>query len=163
MRHADRPTAEEDLFVAAPPERVWPLIVDIGLVARVSDELVAARWVPDAGPAVGSCFVGTNHNEFFGEWTTTSTVIECDEPRAFAWAVGDVDEPNTTWRFTLRPQDGGTTVGQWMQLGLGPSGLHLAIKNRPDREERIVERRLNQFRAAMRANLQEIKRLAEAA
>jgi hypothetical protein len=164
MRHADKPTVEEELYVEATPARLWPIVTDIGLLARVSDELVAAEWADEGGgPATGRCFVGTNRNKYFGEWQTTSTVVQCEEPTLFGWAVGDVAEPNTSWRFTLRPSGTGTVATQWMQLGLGESGLHAAIKARPDKEERIVEVRLIQFRAGMRANLEEIKRLAEQA
>jgi hypothetical protein len=162
MRQADRPTAEEQLFVAAGPEHIWPFVIDIGLPARVSDELQAAEWErPGGDVAVGRRFVGTNCNEFFGEWQTTSTVIECDRPRAFSWAVGEVTEPITTWRFILRPDGAGTVVRQWVQLGVGPSYLQDVISAHPDHEERIVGERMQQFRVNMRANLLEVKRLAE--
>ncbi|MDQ2797663.1 MAG: SRPBCC family protein [Actinomycetota bacterium] len=164
MRHADRPTIEEEIFVAAAPERIWPLVSDIALPVDPSTELQSVEWESgaDPEPAVGRRFVGTNRNKHFGEWQTTSTVTECDEPFTFAWAVGDLDEPNTAWRFTLRPEGDGTVVVQWAQLGFGDSGLHVAIKTLPDKEERIVERRLEEFRAGMRANLEAIKQAAEA-
>lgn len=165
MRHADRPTVEEELFVDAPPERVWPLISDIAFFVEASDELQAVHWSSGEGavPAVGRCFVGTNSNRYFGEWQTTSTVIECDEPRVFAWAVGDVDEPNTTWRFSLRPEGDGTVVTQWVCLGPGPSGIGIAIARIPDKEEKIVAGRMREFRDAMRANLAAVRAHAEKA
>lgn len=164
MRHADKPTAEEEIHVGATPEQLWPLVTDITLITRTSEELVAAHWSDvDARPAVGRTFVGTNQNEYFGEWQTTSTVTECDPPTVFGWTVGDLDEPNTTWRFTVRPDRDGCVVTQWVRLGYGPSGLHLAIRSMPDKEERIVARRMKEFRTGMRANLEEIKRAAEQA
>jgi hypothetical protein len=48
-----------------------------------------------------------------------------------------------------------------MRLGTGPSGLTVAIEKMPDKEERIVAGRLVEFRAAMQANLDAIKELAE--
>jgi Polyketide cyclase / dehydrase and lipid transport len=161
MRHADQPSVEVEVYVQAPAERIWPLLTDLDVLVSLSDELQAAEWENEGGAAVGRSFVGTNRNKYFGEWQTTSTVIECDEPRAFAWAVGDVDQPNTTWRFTVRSQGAGSLLSQWMRLGIGPSGLTVAIERMPDKEERIVERRLDEFRAAMRANLDAIKELAE--
>jgi hypothetical protein len=161
MRHADKPTVDVELYVEAPPERIWPLVTDLDVLVSLSDELQAAEWENEGGARVGRCFVGTNRNKYFGEWQTTSTVIEWDEPRCFAWVVGDLIEPNTTWRFSLRPKGSGTVITQWMRLGIGPSGLTIAIEKMPDKEERIVQGRLGEFRAAMQANLDAIKKLAE--
>lgn len=165
VRHADQPTFEESVRVAAPPERVWPLVSDISFLVDASDELQGVRWASGEGdvPCVGRTFVGRNSNKYFGEWETTSTITECDEPQTFAWSVGDVDEPNTCWRFTLEPDGDGTVVTQWGRLGYGPSGLHIAIESMPDKEERIVAGRIAEFRAGMRANLDAIKRAAESA
>ena len=163
-RHADRPETEVELYVAAPPERVWPLVCDITAPMAGSDELTAVAWSSGEGdePVVGRTFVGTNSNRWFGQWQTTSTVTECEPPRAFAWVVGDLDEPNTSWRFTLRPEGDGTVVTQWAKLGYGPSGMHLGIEANPDKEERIVAARLEQWRAAMTRTLESIKARAEA-
>lgn len=165
MRHADKPTVEVEVRVAAAPEVVWPLVADVALPAQASPELVEAHWVePTAEPAVGCRFVGTNRNRHFGQWQTISTVTEYDPPHTFGWAVGEVDDPNTSWRFTLRRdgEDGQHTVlTQWMQLGTGASGLGIAIARMPDLEERIVQRRLEEFQAAMRANLELIRQRAE--
>ena len=164
MRHEDRPSVEVELHVAAPPERIWPLVSDIAFVVDPSDELQAVEWESgdDPEPAVGRRFVGTNRNRHFGEWQTMSTVTECDEPRTFAWAVGDLDEPNTVWRFTLRPDGDGTVVVHGMQLGYGDSGLHVAIRRMPDKEDRIVERRMQEFRTALVRNLEAVKQAVEA-
>jgi hypothetical protein len=164
VRHADKPVVEEQIDVAAPPGRVWPVVSDITLPIGISEELVAVEWTSGAGelPCVGRTFVGTNTNEHFGQWQTIATVIECDELIAFGWIVGDLDDPNTSWRYTLSPVDAGTRVAQWMQLGTGPSGLVIAIGRMPDKEERIVARRLDVFRAAMRRNLETIKQRVEA-
>ncbi|MDT4928104.1 MAG: hypothetical protein QOF92_971 [Pseudonocardiales bacterium] len=161
MRHVDKPTVDVELYVEAAPERIWPLVTDLDLLVSLSDELQTAKWEPEGGAPVGRCFVATNRNKYFGEWQTTSTVIEWDEPRSFAWVVGDVTEPNTTWRFSLRPKGSGTMLAQWMRLGTGPSGLTVAIEKMPDKEEWIVAGRLVEFRAAMQANLDAIKELAE--
>lgn len=161
MRHADKPAAEVERYVEAPPERIWPLVTDLALHAMISDELQHAEWENEGGAVVGNRFVGTNRNKYFGEWQTTATVVECEEPRVFAWAVGDIEEPNTTWRFSLHPSGSGTVLTQSMQLGTGASGLTIAIANMPDKEERIVEGRMKEFRAAMQANLDAIKEIAE--
>ena len=111
---------------------------------------------------VAAIFVGTNHNDTFGERQTTSTVTRCEPPRYFEWTVGDPHDFNTWWWFSIdADHDGAITVTQWVQLGPGPSGLHDVIAARPDAEERIVASRLNQFRRDIRATLAVIKAEAE--
>jgi hypothetical protein len=46
-------------------------------------------------------------------------------------------------------------------MGPAPSGLTIAIAAMPDKEERIVARRLEEFEANIRATLEGIKNLAE--
>jgi hypothetical protein len=164
VRHAERPTAEEHIEIAAALERVWPHVSDIALPVGVSPELVSVEWVSGSGelPCVGRKFVGTNTNEWFGTWQTTCTVVECEEPIVFGWVVGDPAYPNTSWRYTLAATAGGTRCTQWVQLGAGPSGLTVTIERMPDKEERIVANRMNQFREWMRANLETIKQRSEA-
>ena len=53
------------------------------------------------------------------------------------------------------------TLTQVAQIGPGRSGLSFAIDRMPQKEERIVERRLLEHAASMRANLEHIKALAE--
>lgn len=163
MRHADKPTVEDELHVEAAPEHVWSFVADLPLLVTFSAELQAVEWEDgaDGPPSSGRRFVGTNHNRHFGEWQTVSTVTECDEPRVLAWSVGNLDDPNTSWRFCLRPDGAGTVLTQCAQLGTGWSGLTVAIERTPDKEERIVERRIEDFRVAIRANLEGIKELAE--
>jgi hypothetical protein len=48
-----------------------------------------------------------------------------------------------------------------MRLGPAPSGLTQAIERMPDREERIIDRRLAEHRGNMEATLRGIKELAE--
>lgn len=164
MRLADRPTAEEAVEIAASPEQVWPHASDIALSVGVSPELVSVEWAGGEGdvPYVGREFVGTNTNEYFGTWQTTATVVECDEPHVFGWVVGDPADPNTTWRYTLTATASGTRCTQWMQLGTGPSGLGIAIRSMPDKEDRIVANRMAQFHEWMRTNLETIRQRAEA-
>lgn len=162
MRYADTPTVEVDTYIDAPPARVWELVTDIHLMATMSPELLDVEWQDGAaGPAVGNTFVGRNFHKDFGEWRTTSIVIDCAPAQAFAWAVSDVEYPSSVWRFTLRPEGEGTVLSQWMQMGPARSGLSFAIDRMPDKEERIVARRLREFREAIEANLAAFKELSE--
>jgi uncharacterized protein YndB with AHSA1/START domain len=162
--YADTPTVAAEIYVEAPPERVWSLVSDIFLMPGLSTELRQVEWLGGAtGPALGHRFTGRNANPMLGEWETVSTIVACDEPRCFAWAVGDPDHPSTTWRFTLRADGPGTVLEQWAQMGPGRSGLNLAIDAMPDKEQKIVFVRLREMEAGLTSNLAAIKALAEQA
>jgi uncharacterized protein YndB with AHSA1/START domain len=162
--YADSPVVAAEILIDAPPERVWDLVSDIGLMAELSSELQEVTWLDGAtGPAVGHRFTGRNAHPAMGEWETVSTVTECDPPYRFAWAVGDPGHPAATWRFNLKPDREGTLLEQWYQMGPGRSGLNIAIDAMPDKEQKIVFVRLREHEAAMNHNLAEIKDRAERA
>ena len=164
--YADCPAVAVQTYIEAPPERVWPLVSDIFLMPGLSGELQEVTWLDGVtGPALGCRFAGRNANEYSATWETVSTVIECDEPRCFAWAVGDPGHPSATWRFTLRPDGAGpgagTVLEQWARMGPARSGLSLAIDAMPDKEAKIVFVRLREWEAALKHNLAAIKEMAE--
>jgi uncharacterized protein YndB with AHSA1/START domain len=162
--YADTPTVAAQVYIDAPPERVWDLVSDIFLMPRLSPELQEVSWLDDAtGPAVGCHFLGRNANQYSGTWETVSTVVECDPPRCFSWAVGDPGHPMATWRFTLRPDGTGTVLEQWARMGPGRSGLSVAIDAMPDKEAKIVFVRLREWEAGLKHNLDVIKDTAERA
>ena len=112
--YADTPAVAAETYIEAPPERVWRLVSDIFLMPGLSSELQEVAWLdgvdrPGRRPPVHRPQRQRGH----GEWETVSTVVECDEPRCFAWAVGDPGHPSATWRFTLRPEGAGTGLEQW--------------------------------------------------
>lgn len=161
-RYADLPTVEVQTWIDASPERVWPLVADIELMPTLSDELQSVEWLdPAAGPAVGATFRGYSKHDALGEWSTVSHVVEYEPGSVFAWAVEDPDQPTATWRFTLRPDHGGTTLSQWMQMGPGRSGLSFAIDAMPDKEQKIVFVRMREFEQSMTRTVAAIKTLVE--
>jgi uncharacterized protein YndB with AHSA1/START domain len=160
MRYADGPTTEVDVVVDAPIELVWDAVVDINLSASYSTEFVGASWVDD-GPRLGARFVGRNRHAALGEWETTSWVNRFEPPHAFGWAVSDPEHPSATWWFLLDRVDGGVRVRQGGRMGPAPSGLNAAISAMPDKEERIVARRLGEWERSMRATLDGIKQRME--
>ena len=163
-RYADLPTVEVSTWIDAPPEHVWALVSDIGLMPGLSRELQSVEWLDGVSrPAVGARFVGRSKHDALGEWSTTSYIVELDPGRVLAWAVGDPEQPSATWRFTLHPGRDGTTLSQWVRLGPGRSGLSIAIDQMPDKEQKIVFVRMREFEQSMTHTLAGLKALAEQA
>jgi uncharacterized protein YndB with AHSA1/START domain len=164
LRYADTPTTEVSVDIAAPPERVWTFVSDVQLPSRFSDEFRGAELLDGAmAPAVGVRFRGRNEHPVVGSWETTSTFTVCEPPSVLAYDVGGRDgPPSASWRFSLEPIDGGTRLTQWMRIGPGRSGINIAIDAMPDKESKILHRRLGEHRANMAATLAGIKALAEA-
>lgn len=163
MRYADGPTTEAEVLVRAAPERVWELVTDLGFLAGVSTEMQRAEWLDAPGP--GARLRGEHRHERVGEWSTVSAVTGWEPGRLFEWTVepGQDGGPTAVWRFELTPDGGGTRLRQWGRMGPGPSGLTSAIRRWPDREERIVAGRLDEWRAGMDRNLAAVRERAEGA
>ena len=160
MKYADGPTTEVEVVIAAPLEEIWAVVTDINLPAEFSNEFTGADWI-DEGPALGARFTGRNRHDSLGTWETTSSVNRFEPMQAFGWAVGDPVEPSATWWFLLDEQAGGVRVRQGGRMGPAPSGLTFAITAMPDKEERIVARRLQEWERNMQATLDGIKQRLE--
>ncbi len=151
-------------MISAPPEKIWPLVTDINFSAKFSTEFTGAEWLDGiTAPAVGARFLGRNTHPANGSWETTSTVTSCTPNVCFGWSVGDVDDPSATWRYDLETVADGTRVTQTAQIGPGRSGLSYALDAMPDKESKIVARRLSEHRANMTASLEGLKALVEQA
>jgi uncharacterized protein YndB with AHSA1/START domain len=161
MKYRDGPSTEVDVLIEAPIERVWQLVTDINLPAQFSTEFLGARWLDDA-PRIGARFQGRNHHEALGEWETTSFVNRYEPLRAFGWAVTDPENPSSSWWFELEQEPDGVRLRQGTRMGPASSGLTIAITAMPEKEERIIARRLEEYETNMRATIEGIKQLAEA-
>jgi hypothetical protein len=162
LRYADCPTTEAELLIDVPPSAVWPLVCDIQTPAEFSSEFQGGQWLDGATcPAPGARFRGRNFHEARGSWETESTICEFEPEHVFGWAVGDPVRPAAQWRFTLEPEGSGTRIRQWMQMGPGESGMSELIEQMPDKEHRILRRRLAEHQANMQATLAGIKARAE--
>ncbi|HZT66501.1 MAG TPA: SRPBCC family protein [Acidimicrobiales bacterium] len=155
MRYADGPSVEVETHVDAPPAVVWALISDVTVPALFSSEL------QEVTPVDATTFRGRNRHPAAGEWETTCTIVTNEPEATFEWAVGDPDNPSARWRFSMERDATGTRLRQWMRLGPAPSGLTRAIAAMPDKEERIVARRVEEHRVNMEATVEGIRRLAE--
>ena len=67
VKYVDGPSTSVVVGIEAPPSLVWPLLCDINLPGRFSEEFVRGEWIDD-GPAGGATFRGHNRHEMVGEW-----------------------------------------------------------------------------------------------
>ena len=163
MRYRDAPTVQETAVIAAAPERVWELVIDVMLSVRFSPELTAIEWLDGDRVAVGNRFRGHNAHPAIGQWTTESVVVEVEDGRRWVWAVLGTDgHPAATWGFEVEPDRNGTLLRQWGRIGPAPSGLSLAIEQMPEKEGRIIDNRLAEWRAGILANLRGISEIVAA-
>ncbi len=160
---ADGPGTVVEVDVDAPPALVWPYVTDIGFGADFSEEFVGARWADGFdGPSLGARFIGSNTHPAIGEWDVPCFVDRYDEGRSFGWVTSDPDAPGAQWRFELAAIAGATRLRYRLVLGPGPSGMTAAIERMPDKEARIIDRRLTEHRANMQRVTAAIKAAAEA-
>jgi hypothetical protein len=165
MRYADCPTVAVATDVAATPAAVWALVSDIGLSSRFSTEVSGAEWLDGAtGPALDARFVGHSTHDAIGEWSTTCIVTAFEPERVFEWSViGRDGDVSSIWRYTITGGGHGPLhLESWFQMGPGRGGLNFAIERMPDKEERIVARRLEEHRVNMERVLAGVKEIAEA-
>jgi len=152
MRHRDQPTVEAAQRLSCDTETAWRYVTDITLPARVSAELEAVEWLDGADHvAVGARFTGRNRHEAFGEWETVCEIVEVEPGRRWVWNVVHPGSVGATWGFEVEPT--GSLVRQWGRMGPGASGTTVAIAAQPDKEARIVARRLEEWLTGMQANL----------
>jgi hypothetical protein len=145
--------------IGAAPSAVWELVSDIELPARFSDEFVGAEWVDP--PGLGARFVGRNDRGDIGGWKTECTVSAWSPGRAFEWTVGDVDCPTAIWRFDIAEASLGSTLTMTAHLGAGRSFLRSIVRQYPEQGERLVGRRLEEWRSNMRSTVEGVRALLE--
>jgi hypothetical protein len=164
MKYAECPTVTVSADVDAPAGVVWDLVSDIGLSSRFSEEVSAVEWVDGAaGPALEAHFVGHSAHDAIGSWSTTCIVTGFEPLRLFEWSViGRDGDVSSIWRYTITGVGDATVhLDYWFQMGPGRGGLNYAIEAMPDKEERIVARRLEEHRVNMQRVVDGVKRLAE--
>lgn len=158
MRYRDQPTIEVAQLVPCDVATAWEFVTDITLPARCSAELQGVEWLDGADCVkVGARFRGRSRHEAFGEWQTVCVVAEVEEQRRWVWNVFGPDGVSATWAYEVEPTSDGTLVRQWARMGPGPSGLSAGIAAQPEKEARIVARRLAEWQQNMQANLDWIR------
>ncbi len=111
------------VHIAAPADRVWPLLSDVTRIGDFSPETFEAQWLDGAtGPKPGARFRGHVKRNGKGPiYWTTCTVIASDPGREFAFGVGAPHKPLNTWRYQLEPAGDGTDVTESFELARTPA------------------------------------------
>lgn len=164
LKYSDCPTVSETLSIAASAAAVWKLVSDITLPLNFSSEIQSVGWVDGvAGLELGAEFEGQSAHKAIGEWSTTSVISQLDEGRVFEWSVsGEGVDASAIWRYTITPTgENSVELEHWFQMGPARSGLSMAIDQMPDKEAKIISRRLQEHRTNMVRVLDGIKQLAE--
>jgi hypothetical protein len=147
-----------EVDIKAPTSEVWGLVTDINFGAAFSEEFVGARWVEGFdGPALGAQFIGSNIHPAIGEWDVPCFVHRYVEGEEFGWCTSDRDNPGARWCFELASIAGATRLRYTLHLGPGLSGISAAIANMPEKEPRILFRRMEEHRANMQRVVDGIK------
>jgi uncharacterized protein YndB with AHSA1/START domain len=146
--------------IEAPPSKVWTLISDPSVPAMFSHELQTASFINGDRPSKGSVIEGHNFRDGH-EWTTHSTVIECEEDQIFQWAVDDAEDPVATWSFRISPTSSGSILTETVTLHADKPPLAKVIANQPEQAPAIVTARLASLLDSMRDTLNGIAALAE--
>jgi hypothetical protein len=163
-KYSEGPTTSAMVEVAGDLAAVWELVADISMPTRWSSEVQRTSWLDGVSTAAqGARFAGHNQHAAIGEWDVVCTVTRFEPLRCFEWVVGEPEHPSTVWRFVLAGSDGAVVLRQEMQMGPARSGLNPAIDAMPDKESKIIARRLEEHRVNMLANLEGVKSLVERA
>jgi hypothetical protein len=163
MRLVDEPGTWVEVDIAATPSTVWMLVTDIDLPSHFSDEFLGANWTGDGAAALDASFIGRSHHPAIGSWEVESFVNAFEIGRSFGWATVDRELPGSSWRFDLKPIDAGTHLRFSMSMGPGPSGISLAIAAMPDKEPRILRKRILEHHVNMLRTVEGIRSMAEEA
>lgn len=160
LRLRDRPGTVVEIDIDAAPAAVWALASDINTPAEYSTEFLGADW-DTSERGVGAMFHGRNRHPAVGEWSMPCYVDVYEPNRAFGWRTSDRDAPGARWAFELEPKEAGTRLRFAYSMGPGASGTSMAVEQRPDKEPRILGRRIEVVRENMQRTIEGMKARAE--
>jgi hypothetical protein len=101
--------ASASVDIAAPPDRVYGLITDLGTLTELAEETASMRWAKGGSAAPGAVFRGTNRNGW-RRWTTTCLVTDAEPGRCFAFNVSHTKVPIARWQYDIETTDLGCRV-----------------------------------------------------
>lgn len=150
-------TGEGRIVIRADAGRVWSMVTDVTRMGEWSPENEGAVWLDGAtGPALGARFKGHNRRGRT-TWFTTCHVIEFEPGRAFGFAVGRVEKPETVWRYRFEPAAEGVAVTESFEL-TKPLGFGSRLVTRVTTG---VKDRAADLEDGVRVTLAALKRAAE--
>ncbi|GAA3364358.1 SRPBCC family protein [Saccharopolyspora gregorii] len=164
MTHDDTPRLDlqHSTSVAAPPERIYPLISDITRYGEWSPESTGGEWLSGTPGAVGSRFRGDNDN---GErtWSSECEVLVAEQDRRFAFGVlsGSERPDNSVWSFEIEPEGSGSRLTQRYVLQALTAPIQEFLSQQEDGGAQFVETRTAQLKDALRQTVDGIKKAAE--
>ncbi|MEM7093238.1 MAG: nitroreductase family protein [Actinomycetota bacterium] len=150
--------AETD--VAVPPVALWPLISDITMSERFSEEVTAVSWASDER-GLGAVFTGSNKIGDF-EWSVPCHVTAYEENRIFEWGSVDADDPGARWRLEIEPLGPNSRLRFSCVIGPNNNGTASRAQADADREAEVLNGRRAMVLANMERTIAGIKELAEA-
>jgi len=151
----DGPLDEVQLRIAAPADRLYDIVTDVGSTGRLSPECTGGRWLDGAtGPAVGARFRGSNRRGWV-RWSTTNEVVAAEPGRHFAF---ETKQSGVRWGYRFEPDGDGTVVAEYRE----------PFRSRPRVATAFatlllggVEPHEDELRQGMRATLERLRALAE--
>lgn len=153
--------------VACAPAQAWALITDVTRIGEFSPECIDARWIEGSGPSVGARFEGTNrvgNDDYEFVWIRPCTITAADEPKHFAYTVGDRYDgsPASEWDFAIEPAGDGCAITQtFRHVPDGITGVRVSADAEPDRAAEIIQARLVELRRGMTETLGRMKAVLE--
>lgn len=108
MSHTSRSARElrAEALVAAPVDRVWDLLTDLGRMPEWSPELLRMVPLKPGGLRLGQWYLGLNRRKAV-IWPTRSVVAVLEPGRVLAW---DTKSSGARWIWELAPEGNGTRV-----------------------------------------------------
>jgi uncharacterized protein YndB with AHSA1/START domain len=146
------PSATGTVEIAAPPEAVYALITDLGVMSDLAEETAVMRWQNGASAAApGATFKGTNRNGW-RHWTTKCRVTDAEPGQRFAFSVSHTGVPISRWQYDIAANDAGCTVTEstwdrrpgWYKA---PAGLVTGIMNRAGANAEHIDATLHRLKA----------------
>lgn len=152
---------EDSILIQASPDELFAMVSDITRHGEWSEQTRACEWVDATQTGLGAEFLGHNHSEERGEWTTTSKVVEYRPGVRFAWQVGG---GIVVWGYQFTPADNGTFLTQTWDLD---RDFTMAVFTQrygdPAIAEAEIDKREHNAMAGIPPTLERIKAIAEKA
>jgi hypothetical protein len=141
--------------IAAAPAELYEMVSDLPRMGEWSPENTGGKWLGGAtGPTVGARFRGTNRAGV-AVWATNVTVTAADPGRRFAFDVGFLGVPISTWEYTFADSGDGCAVTEtwtdrrpgWMRA----SSFVTGVRDRHRHNRRNMAETLTKLKAAAEA------------